>query len=66
MTQTGDRPLFSVIIPTRNRAKYHEVLDAAPAIVRLLNLVRVERGHGQSYALNFGAATARGVSLFPG
>ena len=88
--------LFSVIVPTRNRAalfavalqsvleqrfrdfevivvndgsseehaaRYRAVLDAAPDMVRLLSLVRTERGHGQSYALNFGAAQARGDYL---
>lgn len=88
-----DRLVFSVIIPTRNRAAlfkaalqsvldqrftglevivindgsseeqavgYHDVLNAAPQTVRLLNLVRTDRGHGQSYALNYGVAHARG------
>jgi glycosyltransferase involved in cell wall biosynthesis len=96
MTPPERRPLFSVIIPTRNRAtlfavalqsvldqrfrdfevivvndgsaeehaaRYRAVLDAAPPMVRLLSLVRTERGHGQSYALNFGAAQARGDYL---
>jgi glycosyltransferase involved in cell wall biosynthesis len=96
MTPPEPRPVFSVIIPTRNRAalfavalqsvldqrfrdfevivvsdgsaeehaaQYRAVLDAAPPMVRLLSLVRTERGHGQSYALNFGAAQARGDYL---
>jgi glycosyltransferase involved in cell wall biosynthesis len=91
-----DRPLFTVIIPTRNRSstfavalrsvleqcfrdfevivvndgsldeherRYREFVDAVPDIVRLLSLVRTERGHGQSYALNFGASHARGEYL---
>jgi glycosyltransferase involved in cell wall biosynthesis len=93
MTPLGDRPLFSVIIPTRNRsrlfsvalqsvldqrfsafevvvvndgsaeeyeAQYREALKNAAGRVRLITLVRTERGHGQSYALNFGVAEARG------
>lgn len=96
MTPLDDRPLFSVIIPTRNRAKlfsvalksvldqqfsafeiivvndgsadeyapqYREVLEQDPNRVRLITLVRTERGHGQSYALNFGASQAKGDHL---
>jgi len=92
MTESGARPLFSVIIPTRNRAKlfavalqsvldqrfrrfevivvddgsadeqaaqYRTVLEHAPDTVRLLSLVQTERGHGQSYALNFGVSHAQ-------
>jgi glycosyltransferase involved in cell wall biosynthesis len=90
-----DHPLFSAIIPTRNRSssfavalhsvleqhfrdfevivvndgsseedapRYRELVDAAPG-VRLLTLARTERGHGQGYALNFGASRARGDYL---
>jgi glycosyltransferase involved in cell wall biosynthesis len=96
MTEAGPRPLFSVIIPTRNRAslfavalqsvldqrfrefevivvndgsseehapRYRDILEAAAGRTRLLTLVRTERGHGQSYALNFGAASAHGDYL---
>lgn len=92
----ADRPLFSVIIPTRNRSalfavalasvleqrfrdlevivvndgssaehepRYRELVEAASGTARLLTLVRTERGHGPSYALNFGAAQARGEYL---
>jgi hypothetical protein len=91
-----ERPLFSVIIPTRNRSalfaaalasvleqrfrrfevivvndgsgeqhegRYHELVAAAPDSVQLLTLLRTERGHGQSYGLNYGAAHARGDYL---
>jgi glycosyltransferase involved in cell wall biosynthesis len=93
MTSSAGRPLFSVVIPTRNRAtlfsvalqsvldqrfaafevivvndgsaadhasRYREVLDRATKAVRLIDLVHTERGHGQSYALNFGVAHANG------
>ena len=93
MISPRDQPLFSVIIPTRNRAElfsvalqsvldqrfrafevivvndgssdehaagYRDVLAGLPDMVRLLTLVRTDRGHGQSYALNFGVAHARG------
>jgi len=96
MTEPNARLLFSVIIPTRNRAglfavalgsvleqrfsrfevivvndgsadeqvaQYRSILDHVADTVRLLSLVRTERGHGQSYALNFGAALARGDYL---
>lgn len=96
MTEPSPRPLFSVIIPTRNRAslfavalqsvldqrfgefevivvndgsseehapRYRDVLESVSDTVRLLTLVRTERGHGQSYALNFGAAHAYGDYL---
>jgi len=91
-----DRPLFSIIIPTRNRSssfevalqsvleqrfrafevivvndgsldehegRYRELVEAAPEFVRMLTLVRTPRGLGQAYALNFGAAQARGDYL---
>jgi glycosyltransferase involved in cell wall biosynthesis len=89
-------PLFSVILPTRNRpglfaaalasvraqhfanveilvvndgsspehvAAYRAVLDAAPDDVRAFDLIPRPRGHGHSYALNFGADQARGRYL---
>ena len=92
----AERPVFSVIMPTRNRASlfavalrsvleqrfadfelivvndgsskeqerlYQELMDAAPDYARVLHLVRTERGHGQAYALNFGASQARGDYL---
>lgn len=92
----GDPPLFSVIMPTRNRSslfavalasvleqhfrdfeviivndgssaehepRYRELVAAAGGTARLLTLVHTERGHGQSYALNYGAAQARGDYL---
>ena len=92
----SERPLFSVIIPTRNRPslfatalasvldqhfdafevivvndgsseehepRYRELVRAADRTVRLLSLVRTERGHGPGYALNFGAAHASGDYL---
>ncbi len=43
--------------------RYRELVDSAPKSVQMLILVRTERGHGQSYALNFGAARARGDYL---
>lgn len=46
-----------------HRGHYDEVLKPVSDSVRLLALVRTERGHGQSYALNFGAAHARGDYL---
>ena len=94
MTATDISPLFSVIIPTRNRAalfavalqsvldqrfpavevivvhdgsapahlaEYQTLLDSAPPHVRWLSLMPTERGHGQSYALNFGVAHAQGA-----
>lgn len=93
MTEPAPHPLFSIIIPTRNRpalfatalrsvltqafdrfeiiivddgsseentAAYAETIDQAGPRVRRLNLVRTARGHGQSYALNFGVAHAAG------
>jgi glycosyltransferase involved in cell wall biosynthesis len=93
---TADRPLFSVIIPTRNRSsvfavalhsileqhfrdfdiivvddgsseehqpRYRELVEASSGVVRLLTLVRTERGHGPSYALNYGVAHACGDYL---
>jgi glycosyltransferase involved in cell wall biosynthesis len=96
MMDVADRPLFSIIIPTRNRAAlfavafrsvleqrfekfelivvndgssaeqevlYREIINTAPGQVRMLSLLAVERGHGQGYALNFGAAEARGDYL---
>lgn len=96
MTGPAHRPLFSVVLPTRNRPglfavalrsvldqryrdfeviivndgsseehepKYRDLVAQAPDTVRLLTLVHTERGHGQSYALNFGAAHARGAYL---
>ena len=96
MTEPSPRPLFSVIIPTRNRAslfavalqsvldqrfrefevivvndgsseehapRYRDILEAVADRARLLTLVHTERGHGQSYALNFGAAHAHGDYL---
>lgn len=93
---TADRPLFSVIIPTRNRSSLfavalgsvleqrfrdfevivvndgsseeherscRELVEAAAGVARLLTLVPTERGHGQSYALNHGAAHAGGDYL---
>ena len=92
MAAAPNRPLFSVIIPTRNRSalfavalhsvleqrfrnfevivvndgssvehepRYRELVEAGMGVVRLLTLVRTERGHGQSYGLNYGAAQAR-------
>jgi glycosyltransferase involved in cell wall biosynthesis len=92
----ADRPLFSVIIPTRNRSslfavalqsvleqrlrdfevivvndgsleehelRYRELTGSIPELVRVLSLAPTERGHGQSYALNFGASRARGRYL---
>ena len=92
----GQEPLFSIILPTRNRPalfavalqsvlmqrfadievivvndgsseeheeQYLELVAQAPGMVRLLTLVRTERGHGQSYAVNFGAARAQGAYL---
>ncbi len=89
-------PLFSIIIPTRNRSdllatalhsvleqhcrnfevivvddgsgaehvpRYRELVDLAPAPVRMLTLVRTEHGHGPSYGRNYGAAQARGDYL---
>ena len=89
-------PVFSVIMPTRNRSalfavalqsvlaqrfrdfelivvndgssvehepRYRELVEAGMGVVRLLTLVRTERGHGQSYGLNYGAAQARGDYL---
>ena len=44
-------------------AGYRDVLAPVADKVRLLTLVRAERGHGQSYALNFGAAHANGAYL---
>jgi glycosyltransferase involved in cell wall biosynthesis len=43
--------------------QYREAIAAAPDRVRFLTLVSTVRGHGQSYALNFGAAEARGEYL---
>ena len=93
---TAGRPLFSVLIPTRNRAslfavalasvfeqrfgdfevivindgssadhepRYRELVEAAPVPAQLLTLVHTERGHGQSYALNYGATRAAGEYL---
>jgi glycosyltransferase involved in cell wall biosynthesis len=93
---SGGQPLFSVIIPTRNRSsmfavalqsvleqrfrdfevivvndgsfeehepRYRDLVNAAPELARMLTLVRTERGHGQGFALNFGAARARGDYL---
>lgn len=42
---------------------YRNIVAAAPPTVRMLTLVRTERGHGQSYALNYGASHARGDYL---
>jgi glycosyltransferase involved in cell wall biosynthesis len=42
---------------------YRELVEATPGLTRMLTLVRTERGHGQSYALNYGAAHARGEYL---
>lgn len=39
--------------------RYQEIIEAAPARVRQLKLARTERGHGQSYALNYGAAASQ-------
>ena len=93
MTEPRPRLLFSVIIPTRNRASlfavalqsvldqrfrefeviavddgsseehaacYRDAVAAVADKVRLLTLVRTQRGHGQAYALNFGTAHAQG------
>lgn len=91
------QPLFSVLMPTRNRAalfavalasvleqrfrdfevvvvndgssadqepRYRELVEAVtPELVRLITLVRTERGHGPGYALNSAAAIARGEYL---
>src|SRR5947207_5266444 len=92
----AEQPLFSVIIPTRNRsslfavalqsvieqrfrdfevivvndgssaeheARYHKLVGSAQRALRMLTLVHTELGHGQSYALNYGAAQARGNYL---
>jgi hypothetical protein len=93
---SGDRPLFSVILATRNRSglfatalqsvveqrfrdfeiivvndgstaahapRYQELVATAPADIQMLDLVPTERGQGQGFALNFGAARARGAYL---
>lgn len=87
------RPLFSIIMPTRNRAdlfaialssvleqrftdfevivvndgsvlehaaRYVDLVARSPERVRLFSLEETERGHGQSFALNFGASQASG------
>jgi len=92
----SDRPLFSVVMATRNRSslfavalhsvleqrfrdfeviavndgsleehelRYRELAEAAPELLQMLTLVRTQGGHGQGYALNFGAARARGAYL---
>jgi glycosyltransferase involved in cell wall biosynthesis len=91
-----ERPLFSIILPTRNRSslfgdalasvleqrfrnfevivvndgsfeehepRYLELVETTNGVARLLTLVRTQRGHGQSYALNYGAAEAHGEYL---
>lgn len=93
MTEPKSRLVFSVIIPTRNRASvfaialqsvldqrfrafevivvddgsseehaacYRNAVAAFADKVRLLTLVRTQRGHGQAYAINFGTAHAQG------
>ena len=90
------RPLFSVIIPTRNRSPlcaiafqsvlnqrfcdfevlvvndgssaeheigYRQLVEPVSDVARLVTLEYSERGHGPSYALNFGADQARGEYL---
>lgn len=88
-----NHPLFSIIIPTRNRAelfavalgsvleqrfsnfevivvndgssddqaaRYREIIARSTERIRLFSLEQTERGHGQSFALNFGVSQAIG------
>ena len=93
---SAGHPLFSVIIPTRNRstsfavsldsvleqrfrdfevivvndgssepheARCRELVEAVPGVARVLSLARSARGHGQSFAVNFGVSHACGDYL---
>lgn len=92
----ADRPLFTVIVPTRNRpatfavalqtvlaqrcrdievvavddgsrvehrCRYQTLIDAAPEVARLFILPPTARGHGPSFARNYGADHAHGRYL---
>jgi glycosyltransferase involved in cell wall biosynthesis len=59
---------FEVIVvndgSTREHAdRYRELVETSNSLVHLVNLTCTERGHGPSYALNCGAAQARGDYL---
>ena len=61
-------PNFEVIVVDDGSSEeqtphYRDILAAVSDRARLLTLVRTEHGHGQSYALNFGAAHAYGNYL---
>jgi glycosyltransferase involved in cell wall biosynthesis len=43
--------------------RYHELAQARTATVRLIHLLRTERGHGPGYALNYGVSQSHGEFL---
>ncbi len=59
---------FEIVVVNDGSSEEHEarcraLVENAADKARMFSLVHVERGHGQSYSLNFGATQARGEYL---